>query len=201
MNGTDLFNAIIGIDEDIIDRARSAKNEKGKAPDLYFLLLKKKFQKTLKKYLQFVIAYAILCMQAKCLTLINGGATTMTTTTTTKTLKADIMEKMEIMQGFSDGTYDVETLFPVEFIKGYQVTFCQEGDNYSDEEFLYLCEMFKAMSSDGKIYCGVFYHNPEISFHFADFESAVKMAKKFNQVSIWNWKIGDEYKTGGTGKR
>ena len=123
------------------------------------------------------------------------------TTTITTTIKSEHAEKMELLKGFADGTYDVNTLEAVSFADGYQVTFCQVGDNYSDDEYFFLCAMFTELSSDGKIYCGVFDNSPEISFHFSDYKMAVLMAKKFNQVSVWNWKACDEIKTGGPGKR
>ena len=88
-----------------------------------------------------------------------------------------------------------------EFSTGYQVTFSQIGDAYTDDEYEFLVAMFREMSSDGAVYAGKFGGYPEISFHFSNRDLAVKLAKKFNQYSVWNWKIYDNLITGGTGIR
>ena len=49
-------------------------------------------------------------------------------------------------------------------------------------------------SSDGKSYAGKFGGKPEISFHFNDLTTAVKIMEKYNQVSIWDWQFGTEIK-------
>lgn len=121
-------------------------------------------------------------------------------TTAIKTTKALHEEILHKLASFEDGTYNLETLEAVEFNKGYQVTFCQVGDNYSDDDYDFLVSMFTEVSSDGIVYAGVF-GNPEISFHFANLETAIRYAKKFNQISVWDWKNGCEIKTGGTGAR
>ena len=102
---------------------------------------------------------------------------------------------------FDDGTYELATLKPVEFSKGYQVTFCQVGDDYSHGAYEYLVNLFRENSSDGKVYLGKFEGEPEVSFHFSVKKTAIRFAKAFNQISIWDWKACDEIKTGGTGKR
>ena len=102
---------------------------------------------------------------------------------------------------YEDGTYNVSTLESVEFDHGYQVTFCQVGDNYSDDDYEFLVAMFREASEDGEVYAGKFGGEPEISFLFGNKADAVKYAKMFNQISIWDWKAMDEIKTGGTGKR
>ena len=102
---------------------------------------------------------------------------------------------------FEDGTYDLSTLETVEFNHGYQVTFCQIGDNYNDDDYEFIVTMFTEASEDGKTYLGKFDGSAEISFLFADKLTAIKYAKMFNQISVWDWKNGAEIKTGGTGKR
>ena len=102
---------------------------------------------------------------------------------------------------YNDGTYDVATLKPVEFDNGYQVTFCQIGDNYSDKEYADLVNEFYALSSDGKSYAGKFESTPEVSFHFNSKEDAIRLAKKYNQISIWDWEKMEPIFTGGTGRR
>lgn len=102
---------------------------------------------------------------------------------------------------YEDGTYDIATYETVEYEDGYQVTFCQIGDNYSKDEFNWLCKKFVNASSDGKICAGKFGGTPEISFNVAKKKKAIKLAQKFNQMSIWDWAACDEISTGGTGIR
>lgn len=102
---------------------------------------------------------------------------------------------------YADGTYDVSTCKPVEYDSGYQVTFCQIGDNYSPKEYDERVNEFLSASSDGRVSAGKFESTPEISFHVPDRATAIALAKKYNQISIWDWKNCDEIKTGGTGRR
>lgn len=122
------------------------------------------------------------------------------TTTTTKTAHENAIISL-LSDIFPDGTYNLSTMEAVEFSKGYQVTFCQEGDNYSADDYDFLVAMFCEFSSDGNVYAGKFGGTPEISFHFSELKYALRFAKMFNQISIWDWSKMDEIKTGGTGKR
>lgn len=102
---------------------------------------------------------------------------------------------------YEDGTYDLNTLTKVEYDRGYQVTFSQIGDNYSAEEYAGKVNEFLAVSSDGKTLAGKFESTPEISFHVNSRSTAIRLAQKYNQISIWDWGNCDEIKTGGTGRR
>lgn len=102
---------------------------------------------------------------------------------------------------YEDGTYDLGTMRPVEYESGYQVTFSQKGDNYSDEEYASKVNEFLAVSSDGKTLAGKFEGTPEVSFHVDNRRTAVRLARKYNQISVWDWENCDEIKTGGTGER
>ena len=119
-------------------------------------------------------------------------------TSTTKNLHSELIAKLAT---FEDGTYNLNTLETVEFNHGFQVTFCQIGDNYTDDDYEFIVEMFREMSEDGVVYLGKFEGSAEISFLFTDKLTAIKYAKMFNQISIWDWKNSEEIKTGGTGKR
>ena len=123
-----------------------------------------------------------------------------TTIKTAKTLHNEAIEKLS-SDLFSDGTYDIDTCESVEFNKGYQVTFWNIGDDYSDERYDYLVSLFTELSMDGKTYLGKFDGSAEISWRFSNKKLAKKYAKLFNQISIWDWKHCEEIKTGGTGKR
>lgn len=102
---------------------------------------------------------------------------------------------------YGEGTYDAKTLQPVEYDNGYQVTYCQIGDKYSDAEHDALIKDFISKSSDGRVSLGKFEGTPEHSFHFKSREQAIAYAKKYNQISIWDWGKCEEIKTGGTGRR
>lgn len=102
---------------------------------------------------------------------------------------------------YPDGTYNVKTLKPVSYNSGYQVTFCRIGDNYSPKEYAAKVNEFLDISSDKVASAGKFQSTPEVSFHVKDKSVAIKKAKKYNQISVWDWKKFREIKTGGTGRR
>lgn len=100
---------------------------------------------------------------------------------------------------YEDGTYDIKTKKAKEFPNGYQATFCQIGDDYSDKDYAGKVNECLKISSDGNTYAGKFGGTPEISFHCKDKQQAIDYASKNNQVSIWDWENGLTIKTGGTG--
>lgn len=103
--------------------------------------------------------------------------------------------------GVPDGTYDLNTMKAVEYNRGYQVTFCQIGDNYTPNEYADKVNEFLNHSSDGRTSAGKFGGTPEVSFHVSNRRTAIRLAKKYNQVSVWDWKDCNEIITGGTGRR
>ena len=129
-----------------------------------------------------------------------GGGGKQTATKATKGIHQKTIDRLR-SKSYDDGTYNVNSLKPVDFQKGYQVTFCQIGDNYSDDEYADKVNEFYALSSDGESYAGKFESEPEISFHFDNLSDAIRMAKKYNQISIWDWEKGEPIDTGGTGRR
>lgn len=102
---------------------------------------------------------------------------------------------------YEDGTYDIVTMQQVEYGGGYQVTFWQIGDNYSDGEYADKVREFLGLSSDGRTMAGKFKGDPEISFHVNSVDEAIRLAKKYNQISVWDWAACNEIDTGGTGRR
>lgn len=102
---------------------------------------------------------------------------------------------------YPSGTYDMETLKQINYNEGYQVTFSQIGDNYSNDEYYSLCKEFLKFSIDGKVCAGKFEGTPEVSFNVKDKDTAIALAQKYNQISIWDWRNADEIKTGGRGRR
>lgn len=102
---------------------------------------------------------------------------------------------------YEDGTYDISTMKQIEYEDGYQVTFCQIGDNYNDIDYQKRVTEFLDASSDKVVSAGKFESTPEISFNVKSQDEAVRLAKKYNQISIWDWKECKEIKTGGSGRR
>lgn len=102
---------------------------------------------------------------------------------------------------YEDGTYNINTLKTVDYDNGYQVTFCQIGDNYNAKDYDDRVNEFLSYSSDGRVLAGKFEGTPEISFHVSSKAEAIALAQKYNQISVWDWKNCDEIKTGGTGRR
>ena len=102
---------------------------------------------------------------------------------------------------YPDGTYDIKTKKTVTYARGYQVTFCQIGDNYSDSEYASKVNEFLRVSSDGQSSAGKFGGEPEVSFHVNSRSMAIRLAKKYNQISVWDWKNEIEIETGGTGRK
>ena len=102
---------------------------------------------------------------------------------------------------YEDGTYNLDTMKQIEYDDGYQVTFCQIGDNYNDAEYEQKVNEFLNATDDKIVSAGKFESTPEISFNVKSKDEAIKLAKKYNQISVWDWKECKEIKTGGSGRR
>ena len=104
----------------------------------------------------------------------------------------DIVQDLADINKYKDGTYDISTMKTKEFDDGYQVTFWQIGDDYSEREYAELAIMMCNMSSDGKVWAGAFTDGgvraPEISWHFKDRDEAVRIGEQYNQVNVFDWK-------------
>ena len=112
----------------------------------------------------------------------------------------EAIKKLESNE-YEDGTYNLGSMKQVEYDDGYQVTFCQIGDDYTEDEYAELCNEFLDESTDEVVSAGKFGGTPEVSFHVKDRETAERLAKKYNQVSIWDWENYNQIGTGGTGRR
>lgn len=94
-------------------------------------------------------------------------------------------------KSIEDGTYDLDTGKKVDFgNKGYNVSFEQSSDKYTDSEYFDKIEECRKLC-DGKVYGGKFGGAPEISFYTEDKETAMKIMEKYNQHSIYDNSIGD----------
>ena len=99
-------------------------------------------------------------------------------------------------------TYDIETLQIVNYREegGYQVTFWCKGDNYTPEEYARLVNEFLQYVDGHVTHIGK-YNGAEISFHIMDKRTALRLGRKYNQISVWDWAKAEEILTGGTGRR
>lgn len=98
-------------------------------------------------------------------------------------------QKLASFKSKDDGTYSLESGKPISHDSGYQVSFQQSSDNYTDDEFdKKVEEMIRRTGSEA--HAGVFGGEPEISFHVSDVKDAMKIAVEYNQHSIWDWKHG-----------
>ena len=95
-----------------------------------------------------------------------------------------------------NGVYEFFTKEKVVFDKGYQVSFENPNDTYSDEEYIDLC--FKmSLISDYNLYLSIYDNISRFSFYFDDYEIANTLGLAFNQSYIYDWstntEIGNNY--------
>ena len=98
-------------------------------------------------------------------------------------------------------TYNIATLGIESYHDGYQVTFWNIGDNYSPEEYADRVNEFLQHVPGHITHAGKFEGSPEISFRILSKRTALRLARKYNQISVWDWKNEEEINTGGTGRR
>lgn len=99
----------------------------------------------------------------------------------------------------TDGTYDLETGSSKDYSDGYQVTFSMIDMDFDDKTYQDLVEKFKT-HDHGTVDAGKYEGSPEISFNVSDIKTAAKLATKYNQISIWDWKNDKPIFTKGTGE-
>jgi len=91
----------------------------------------------------------------------------------------------------NDATYDLDTMAPINYTTGYQVSFYETGVQYEDAAYEELLTKFTKVSSDGKACGGKFDNTPEISFNVKSRDEAIKLMEKYNQHSVWDWENSD----------
>lgn len=116
----------------------------------------------------------------------------------TKT-KSDYDKDLRNISSKAEGTYDLSTGNPKSYQDGYQVTFSMTNMGFDDNTYKSLIEKFKT-HDHGTVDAGNFDGYSEVSFNVTDIKKAAKLATKYNQVSIWDWKNGKVIPTKGTGK-
>ncbi|MDR1940522.1 MAG: hypothetical protein LBQ40_07020 [Clostridiales bacterium] len=100
-------------------------------------------------------------------------------------------ERLASFKDKPDGTYDVDTKKVISYNEGFQVSFEQTDDDYTDGEYNAKVEEIKRLT--GSIaHAGVFGGKPETSFHVKTKKQAMAIARQYNQYSIWDWADGNE---------
>ncbi|MBR0188992.1 MAG: hypothetical protein IJQ23_01245 [Clostridia bacterium] len=103
-----------------------------------------------------------------------------------------LLSLLEDFNSLQDGTYDLITKKPINFRTGYQVTFHCSDMEYTEEEYADLTKKFCDLTGS-PIFIGV-YGKPEVSFYTKDMILALRLAKEYNQKSIWDWERSSEIK-------
>lgn len=112
-----------------------------------------------------------------------------------------IVEELERDIYPKDKTYDIASLKPVAYNDGYQVSFWEDGVRYTAEEYADHVNEFLQYSPDYVTNADKGDGRPRISFRVLSKRTAMRLARKYNQVSIWDWDNDEEINTGGTGRR
>ena len=99
-------------------------------------------------------------------------------------------QRDKILLGKEPGTYDLTTGRPKAYDDGYQVSFQKAKVRYSDAEYDALVNKM-IVETGSEPDAGMFEDGPEISFHCADMDLAIKIAREYNQKSVWDWAAGD----------
>lgn len=112
--------------------------------------------------------------------------------TTTKNYKEILID----FYNHEDGTYTLDGE-RVQFIDGYQVSFCKEGSEHliskSNMENAILPLIASYDLADKNMYVGVYNGKPEFSFHFSNLFNALKFGALYQQHSIWVWENDCEH--------
>lgn len=99
---------------------------------------------------------------------------------------------LERYSTWPDGTYDLETGKSISHDTGFQVSFQQTSDDYTQEEYNEIvCDL--ADTTESMPHVGVFKKDPEISFHCSDKEKVMKIMKEYNQHSAVVWERLQEW--------
>lgn len=116
-----------------------------------------------------------------------------------KHLRAKRNGAFKALKGFGrdDGTYDLETVKPKHYDSGYSVSFQEETTEeegspaYKTNEQYDRIVVALSRELNASPDLGVF-SEPELSFHVDSLDKALEVARRHNQVSIWDWSASKE---------
>ena len=90
--------------------------------------------------------------------------------------------------------YDVATLKGESFDEGFEVTFWQDGVNYTSSEYANVVNEFLKYVPDHKAHAWKVNNQPRIYFRIPDTRAAYRLARKYNQPIIWDNERDEEVK-------
>ena len=106
----------------------------------------------------------------------------------------NVKSKVREIDGYPDGTYDFVTKEPLNYEKGYEIsfeTYSRNSENYySDEDYDNIVYKLSALfGANAQI--GVYENNSMISYYLEDKNMSLAIAALFNQRTIWDWGNND----------
>lgn len=106
-------------------------------------------------------------------------------------IKTDYHKVLKKYSEYPEGTYDIVTGKNVEYSDGFQVSFQQTNDNYSQREYNDIVDELTGLTKSNP-HVGVYAGTPEVSFRCMDRKQALEIAKKYNQETVLDWKAKSE---------
>ena len=102
----------------------------------------------------------------------------------------------EIVRGryADDAVYDLRTMHKEDFTNGYQVTFIHDGASYTPKEYASVMNEFLRYAVGHWTHVSQFNGYPEISFRIPNIRDAYRLARKYQQTSIFDWSTYEDVK-------
>ncbi len=91
-----------------------------------------------------------------------------------------------------NATYDLSDYRRIAYEDGYQVAFIRPGANYNPVDYATMVNDFLRYVPGHKANATKVNGYPEITFRFTNLRTAMRLARKYKQVSIWDWANEEE---------
>ena len=88
-------------------------------------------------------------------------------------------------------TYSIDDLRAVRYNDGYQVTFWHDGDEFTPRQYADVVNEFLQYAPN-HITNASKDNDAKISFRIPNLRTALRLARKYDQFSIWDWKTDAE---------
>ena len=93
-----------------------------------------------------------------------------------------------------DAVYDLQDFSKETYTSGYQVTFIHKGANYTPREYARVVNEFLRYAVDHKANISKFNGYPEVTFRIQGIRDAYRLARKYQQTSIFDWATNEDVK-------
>lgn len=93
--------------------------------------------------------------------------------------------------------YDLRDLERVKFDSGYQVGFLRNGASWTPLEYANMVNDFLRFVPGHRASVTKALGYPEITFRVNNIRNALRLARRYGQVSIWDWANEEEVKVNG----